>query len=363
MSRYILYDYLQVAGGAERLTLDLMTGLQGYEMVISRIYPTAGLLASLKSVDAKQIRCLGTRMTKLFPRVPEAVALFKYGTGFLRDAELVLYSGLYAPFAVTNQRYGKRVYYCHTPPRYAYDLKERYLRRVPAIARPAAALAIASIRQTYETSIGQMDRIIANSVNVQRRLKCYLGVDAEVVYPPIDTDRFKWAGQQDYFISLARLEPQKRVDLIIQAFRLMPEQKLVVASGGSEEGALRKLAAGASNIFFTGWQTEAGLRELLGNARAAIYVPLDEDFGMSAVEAMSAGKPVVGVADGGLVETVIDRVTGILIPQQLGVESIVDGVLWMTAERALGMRTACEDRAMRFSKAAFIDRMKMALGA
>ncbi|CAN5367433.1 glycosyltransferase [soil metagenome] len=362
MGRYILYDYLQLAGGAERLTLDLVNGLPGYELVVSRIFPQARLLAPLQEIDQAALHCLGTPITRGLGRIPEAMLAFRQRTDFLRDAEVVLYSGFYAPAAVSNQQRGRRVYYCHTPPRYAYDSRQRYLDRVPALVRPAASLVISTLRNQYESALAQMDKVVANSDNVRGRLETYLGIEAEVVHPPIDTERFRWLGQDDYFISLARLDAYKRVDLIVKAFLAMPDQKLLVVSGGVEEANLKKLANGAANIFFMGWQTEESLRELLGLARAAIYVPIDEDFGMSPVEAMSAGKPVIGVNDGGLTETLLDGVTGVLLPKQISVEALIDAVNSMTAVRALGMRAACEARAKLFSKQVFLERMRTVLG-
>jgi glycosyltransferase involved in cell wall biosynthesis len=283
---------------------------------------------------------------------------FRHATAFLAEAEAVLYSGFYAPFAVVNQEHGRRVYYCNAPPRFAYDMRQFYLDQLPAPARPLAAGFFDHVRKNYEASIARMDTVIANSQNVRGRLQRFLGVDAHVVNPPIDTERFRWIESGDYFISLARLTAYKRVELVVRAFLRMPDRKLVVASGGPQEAFLRRLAAGAGNITFTGWTDDDRLRDLIGRARAAIYVPRDEDFGMSPVEAMSAGKPVIGVAEGGLLETVVDGETGFLVPAPPTVESVVDAVERMTAMRALEMRPACELRARHFSKARFLDNMR-----
>ncbi|NCA22469.1 MAG: glycosyltransferase, partial [Crocinitomicaceae bacterium] len=150
----------------------------------------------------------------------------------------------------------------------------------------------------------------------------------------------------------------KRVDLIIEAFMNMPEKKLVVASGGSQLNFLRAMAGQSKNIYFLDWVCEEKLIELIGNSLASIYIPLDEDFGMSAVESMSAGKPVIGVAEGGLMESVIDGVTGILLPKNPQVEDICAAVHAMTKSMALSMRGSCEDRANYFSEANFISQIE-----
>ncbi len=358
MSKYILHDALQVAGGAERLTLDLAFGLPDYRLVVSRVYREAEILLRGRDLE---IRSLGTAFTRALGRIPEAIVCFSHSTAFLGDAETVLYSGFYAPFAVGNQRHGRRAYYCHTPPRFAYEMRQFYLDRIPAPARPLANGFFDHLRRNYEASLKQMDVLAANSRNVQGRLRRILGVEAQVVNPPIDTERFRWIEQGDYFVSLARLTEYKRVELIVRAFLRMPDRRLVVASTGPQEGHLRRLAAGAGNIVFAGLMTDDRLSDLVGRSRAAIYVPMDEDFGMSPVEAMAAGKPVVGVAEGGLLETVVEGETGFLVSAPPSVESVADAVNRLTAQRALAMREACEARARLFSKALFLERMKALL--
>jgi glycosyltransferase involved in cell wall biosynthesis len=357
MSNYILYDYLQVSGGAERLSIDLAKGLPDYQLVVSRVFEQARYLAAEQELGAEGLRCLGSTSTRSLPRVAEALACFTLRTGFLRDAQTVIYSGLYAPLAVTHQLSGTRIYYCHTPPRYLYDWRERYLQRFAPPLRPLATVAFDAFQRRYEGALARMDRVITNSESVRKRLRLHLGLESEVIHPPVDTERFRWTEQGDYFISLARLECHKRVDTIIKAFLELPDQKLVIASGGRDELALRKLADGAANIHFTGWQSEASLRACIGGARAAIYVPTDEDFGMSPVEAMSAGKPVIGVREGGLIETIVDGVTGLLLEPELDVESLRDAINSLNPARALAMRCACEIQAEKFSKKTFVDRM------
>jgi glycosyltransferase involved in cell wall biosynthesis len=237
-------------------------------------------------------------------------------------------------------------------------MRQFYLDKLPPPARPAAAAFFDHVRRNYEASVARMDVVIANSQNVRGRLAKFLGVDARVVNPPIDTGRFRWIEPGDYFVSLARVTEYKQVEVIVRAFMRMPDRKLVVASGGPQERFLRKLAAGTRNILFTGWMSEEGLADLIGRARAAIYLPRDEDFGMSPVEAMSAGKPVIGVAEGGLLETVVDGETGLLVPAPPAVESVVEAVHRMTPQLAAAMREACEVRARLFSKELFLARMK-----
>lgn len=353
--RFILYDYFQVAGGAERVTVMLAEGFADYRVVISRCYPDFLHMSGKESINAIS---LSSGVDRWFGRIASAMLNFRFRTSFLRDAETVLYSGFYTPLAVKNQRSGQKIYYCHTPPRYLYDLRDVYLARASWFMRPMLKVFFGLMRREYELSLHQMDQIIANSHNVQGRLKKYLGLDSVVIYPPVDVERFHWLGTGDYYLSLARLEPNKRVDVIVEAFRKMPDKRLVVASGGSENERLRQLANGVPNIHFTGWQTEAQLLDWIGNALAAIYVPVDEDFGMSPIEAMAAGKPVIGVAEGGLLETIVDGETGFLLPAPVSVSAMCMAVNRLSQDVALEMRGACEARAQMFSKEIFLGKMR-----
>jgi glycosyltransferase involved in cell wall biosynthesis len=272
-----------------------------------------------------------------------------------------LFSGSYAPLANRGFGHGRSIYYCHTPPRFLYDLRDHYQASFPAWQGPLLAALRRWLQPRYEAAVRSMDVVLANSRNVQRRLQDYLGVASRVVYPPVDTDRFQWLADDGYFLSTARLEPLKRVDMLVRAFKRMPSMRLVVSSGGSELARLTALAADAPNIRFTGWLDDAQLTTLMGRARASIYVPLDEDFGMSPVESMAAGKPVIGVAEGGLLETVVDGETGILLPPQLTEDALVAAVLALDARRAAAMRGACVLQAQQFSTERFTEEITRVL--
>jgi len=355
---YVLYDFMHVPGGAERVTLALAKVL-GSEVIVSRVEPACDALLKSKSV---LVQSLSFSWTRWMGRVLEAILNFSLCAGRIANAETVIYSGFYAPLAVDFQRAGRRIYYCHTIPRFAYDLKGESRAGFAWYLRPLFDVFTALLRWRYERAIQRMDEVWVNSENVRQRLKRYLGMDARVIYPPVETHRFAWLSHGDYYISLARLEPLKRIDAVVKAFIKMPHRRLVVASGGSQLAVLQQLAAGAQNITFLGWTSEAQLCEHVGHARAAIYVPVDEDFGMSPVEAMAAGKPVIGVAQGGLLETVVDGQTGCLIKGELTPEKIIVAVDALEALNPLVLRSACEARAAQFDEAVFTQKVAQQIG-
>jgi glycosyltransferase involved in cell wall biosynthesis len=358
--KLVLYDYMQVAGGAERVTLALASAFPEYQTVVNRKYRDAEPLLVQSDVTVSE---LGIPTTRWMTRIPEAAFNFRFRARCVEQAHTVLYSGFYAPLAVHLQKTGLRVYYCHTIPRFAYDLYAVTRAGFPWVLRGLYGCFSALVRWQYKRAVSKMDRVLVNSENVRRRLKQFVGIDAHVVYPPVATDRFKWTGDGGYYLSIARLTSNKRVDVIVQAFLRMPDRKLVVASGGPELARLKAIAGGAPNIAFVGWLSEDGLRQHVGNAHAAIYLPVDEDFGMSPVECMAAGKAVIGVAEGGLLETVVHGQTGILIQGPPTPEKIQAAVLELEKMCPDSMRQACEARASLFSEARFIDAVKAQLGS
>lgn len=357
-SSYVLYDFMQVAGGAERVTLQMAQRFPVLRPVVSRVYVDA---APMVDVSGVYVHTLADKRARWLGRIPEAVWCFWSRGQLVRDASVVVYSGFYAPLAVRHQKQGRRVYYCHTIPRFAYDLYELEKARFPWYLRGVYAVGMACYRYMYKRAINRMDVLLVNSENVRRRMQRYLGWEAQVLYPPVATQRFRWMADDGYYLSVARLTANKRVDVAVKAFAAMPQRRLVVMSGGPELAKLQQLAAGTPNIEFVGWQSEEDMFRLIGRCRAVVYLPIDEDFGMSPVEAMAAGKPVLGVAEGGLVETVLHGETGVLIEGDPTPEKLVAAVNALEAMNSFELRIACEARAKLFDESLFFERLSEVL--
>ncbi len=232
------------------------------------------------------------------------------------------------------------------------------LQQVPAWQRPLLKVVMSLYRLAYEHALRRMDVIVCNSETVRRRIKRFLGNDSVVIYPPCETERFRWINQDNYYLSTARLDSMKRVDLIVKAFDKMPNKRLLVVSEGVDMSKIKRIAEKALNIEVLGRVGEEHLSDLIGRCIATIYIPKDEDFGMSPVESMAAGKPVIGVREGGLLESVISGETGLLVRPEPVAEDIIEAVQQMDAQTALSMRGACEAQARRFDKGVFLEKMK-----
>ncbi|GAB6040559.1 glycosyltransferase [Endothiovibrio diazotrophicus] len=350
----LIHDYFAIRGGGERLCLLMAQGLgldlcYGYRTEES--YPP-------EAFHGLAIHDLGVRLHHPGLRSFALAHAYRRRTQFLDNYDTAIYSGVVTPLAVENHPRGRNLHYCHTPPRFIYDQRDYFMAQTPAWQRPVLHALIAYLRPRYEAAIAKMDRIIVNSENIRQRVEHYLGRNSTVVYPPCDTERFSWGGNGDYYLSTARLDGLKRVDRIVRAFRELLDRRLIVTSGGPELQRLKRIAAGAPNIEFTGWVDEPQLRQLVGHAIATIYIPAQEDFGMAPVESMAAGKPVIGVDEGGLRETITDGETGILLPAPPTPEAIAEAVHRLDAERAGTMRAACEERAQKFRTEAFLAGMR-----
>ncbi len=215
--------------------------------------------------------------------------------------------------------HGKKIlYYCHTIPRYLFDQREEYEKKVPKIMLYVYQFMTSRFKKAYLADLSGIKNLVTNSKNTQKRIKYYTGRDADILYPPVDTEFFcpnQEPTKKTYFLSFARLSSIKRVDRIVSAFRELRNEKLIITYGKNdpERQKIADMAQGYENIEMKLSPSDTELRELIRGAKATIYVPVDEDFGMSPVESMACGTPVIGVNDGGLKESIIDGKTGILI--------------------------------------------------
>jgi glycosyltransferase involved in cell wall biosynthesis len=356
MRSLVLHDYFDQPDGGGRLCTVLAVGL-GADLGFGFARPGHPYLRRLPLRNAA--RDLRARSDIPLLRQLRLAQAFQARARFLEEYETVVYSGFYAPLAVHQHPGGGRnVYYCNTPPRFVYDQRDLYRSFIPAIARPLLHSFCRYLKPIYESAVAEMDLVIANSQNVRRRIRALLGIDSPVVHPPCSVERFAWRSQGDYYVSTARLDPLKRVHRIVEAFRHMRDKKLIVTSDGPQAKRLRAMARGAANISFTGSLDDEEMAWLLGGAIATLYIPRDEDFGLSPVESMAAGKPVIGSAEGGLLETVIHTRTGILLAPDPSSDDIIGAVYSLDAPRALGMRSACEQRAREFAPEIFLERMR-----
>ncbi|HLD18184.1 MAG TPA: glycosyltransferase [Patescibacteria group bacterium] len=353
----IIHDRFQFRGGAERLVLDLARILKAdivTEFWTEETYPKSDVPHGLVILDKGEPHAMVFRYFR-------AQWNFWWKTRkLLKNYDTIIFSGNNGLSAALRPLKGKQtVYYCHSPVRYVYDLLPLRRAAEPSFLKRLVYYDLGKwgIRFLYRLGLSRMQTIMTNSKNVHDRLWRFCRRESRVVYPPIHTERFVWEGQEDFYLSYGRLDGLKRVDDIVRAFQKMPDKKLVIASGGEEAERIAELAKGSPNITCLGWVDDATLKRLVGTCIATLYIPVDEDFGMTPVEGMAAGKPCIGVDEGGLPESIIPNETGLLVPKIYRVEDLVEAVQTLTPARTREMRAACEVQAQRFS----IERFEQAL--
>lgn len=222
----------------------------------------------------------------------------------------------------TNQLH---ICYCHTPIRYAWDLYHQYIReaKLSGITGYIAKKALHKIRMWDYTTPNRVDHFIANSKHIAKRIKKTYNRNADVIYPPVDTELFTLQQKkEDYYLTVSRFVPYKKIDQIVEAFAKMPDKRLLVIGDGPDEKKIKSLAA--KNIEIIPFQPFDQLRKFMQNAKAFLFAA-EEDFGITIVEAQSCGTPVIAYKVGGASETVIDGMTGILYDLQKP-EQIIDAV-------------------------------------
>jgi glycosyltransferase involved in cell wall biosynthesis len=213
--------------------------------------------------------------------------------------------------------------YCHTPTRYLWSNTHEYINELKynKWLKKVISLILSGIRLWDFAASQRVDWYIANSLMIKKRIAKYYRREAWLIYPPVETDKFSVTAVADfteppYFLAGCRLVPYKRIDLVIEAFKkLGSSYRLKIFGDGIDLPRLQKLAMGASNIEFLGRVSEEDKVQLFQGAQAFIN-PQEEDFGITMVESMAAGRPVIAYQKGGAIETVVAGQTGIFFQEQ-----------------------------------------------
>jgi glycosyltransferase involved in cell wall biosynthesis len=312
----LIHDWLTAMGGGERALQAL------YQLYPSPIYTLFADPKTVKESFFADKQILTSFLQKLpfvlkkyrsyLPFFPMAIEQFN-----LEEFDLIISSSHCVAKGAIPRSGQVHVCYCYTPVRYAWDLYHSYLKDAnleTGIKGFFAKLALHRLRMWDQSSCHRVDHFIADSHLVRERIERTYGRQADVVYPPIDTDYFAFhEKKEEYYVTASRMVPYKRIDIIVEAFSTMPEKRLVVIGDGPEMGKIKKLAG--KNVEFLGRQPDAVLRDTLQKAKAFLFAAV-EDFGIVPVEAMSCGTPVIAYGAGAILETVKENETGLLYRRQ-----------------------------------------------
>jgi glycosyltransferase involved in cell wall biosynthesis len=253
------------------------------------------------------------------------------------------------------------VCYCHSPPRYLWDMEEEYMNHTTGlggVGRLAFKTTAPYVRQFDYEAAQRVDYFIANSRFVANRIERFYQKPSVVIHPPVALGDFRHDQErEDFYLIVSELVPYKRVDLAVEAFNLLGK-KLVIIGTGSEFDSLR--ARAKANIAFLGRQPSFVLKYHYERCRAFI-MPGIEDFGITPLEAQAAGGPVIAYGRGGARETVIDGETGRFFEEQTP-QSLADAIVRFEDEQQLYSPAVARHQAEKFSPARFRHGIKAFLG-
>jgi glycosyltransferase involved in cell wall biosynthesis len=310
MSQLVLvHDYLLVLRGAER-TFAAMTDIWPDSPIVTLLYDEAGTHRRFadRKVATSPLQSLGLRqgnfraMLPLFPTATRGLDLGSHSC--------VLSSSSAFAHGVRPPAGARHVCYCHTPFRYAWHDQGPALAEVPRALRPALRLSLRRHRRFDRRAARSVDQYVANGQITRERIRRFWGRDAPVVHPPVDVECFSPGEAGDHVLFVGELVRHKRPELAIEA-AAAAGRRIKVVGAGPELGRLRGRFRREAE--FLGRVSDEELPALYAEA-AALVVPNVEEFGLAAVEAQAAGRPVIAVGAGGARETVAHGRTGLLVP-------------------------------------------------
>ena len=347
----VVHDWLYTLGGAERVLKEILHCYPGadvftlFDVLSDEQRLWLGYEKSHTSFLQK-IPKIGKLHRSLLPLMPLAIEQFDFS-----EYDLIISSSYAVAKGVITGPDQLHISYVHSPMRYAWDLQQQYLRDSNGLFGLKRVLArpLLHMMRIWDTASGsRADALIANSAYISRRIRKTCGRAATVINTPVDVRlNSQPLPRRNHFLTAGRLVSYKNVQAVVDAFKLMPDQQLIVAGVGPDENKLR--ASAPPNVTFKGFVDDAEMRELMSTAQALIFAS-EEDFGIIPVEAQAEGTPVLALGLGGAKETVIadgDQPTGMFFdkPTAAAIAACVSAFI---PQRTRFSREACHRQAKRF---------------
>ena len=301
----LVHDFLLDVRGAERVFAEMCATYPEAD-VFSAVYDergTQGVFAErdVRTTGLQRLHPTARTFRVLLPFYPSAIERLD-----LRGYDLVVSSSSAWAHGVIPDERAVHLCYCHNPFRYAWNARAETLAACPAPLRPVLGPLLARWRAWDTLAARRVDRYVANSEVTRRRVHRYLGRESTIVHPPVQMQRFAPGPVGEHYVVLSELMRHKRIDVAVEAFTRLGRPLVVIGKG--PDAARLKALAGPS-VTFAGRLSDAAVADLLASSRALV-VTATEEFGIAAVEAQAAGRPVIAQRAGGVLETVVEGVTG-----------------------------------------------------
>lgn len=352
MKTALIYDWLVTMGGGEKTLCAIQ---QAYPAPIHTLVHDPKAFKGTR-LEGKEVH------TSFLQKFPFAKRVYRNYLPFfplameqfdLSDYKLIISSSHAVAKGVLTHADQLHLCYCFTPMRYAWDLTHRYLSGVSGIQKAVAKVSLHYLRNWDIASLGRVDHFAAISHYIARRIQKVYGREATVIYPPVDTDDIPFCStKDDYYLTVSRMVPYKRIDLIVDAFAKLPNKRLVVVGDGPEMKKIQQRAP--KNVELLGWQPDEKIRTLMSQAKGFLFAA-EEDFGIVVVEAQAAGTPVIAFGKGAVLETIVPGQTGLFYPEQTA-GSLVAAV--ETFEKSTFDPHEIRAHAQKFNRTRFIQEFK-----
>ena len=349
------------------LVHDWLTGMRGGEKVLEMLcemYPTADLLTlfHVPGSVSPAIERLRPR-TSLLQYLPGMRRFYRYCLPLFPTAieqfdldqyDLVISTSHCAAKAVVKTGRARHLCYCFTPMRYAWDQFDAYFGegRVGAVKSRILQPALNQLARWDASTAGRVDRYVAISQHVASRIRRYYNRDADVIYPPVDTGFYSpddSVAPDNFLLIVSALVPYKRLDVAIEASRLSNTPLRIIGSGPERDALAALVARTGADVQLLGSLSDENVRDHYRRA-TAVLLPGEEDFGIAPVEAQACGTPVIALARGGALETVVDGVTGVFVGAPTP-DELAAGIA--RAKRMPFDRAAIRAHAVTFDRAVF----------
>lgn len=343
----LVHDYLWEYGGAERVL-----------EVLHEMYPEAPVYTSFFFRDKMPERFANWDIRVSFLQKIPGHRLFRKALIYLlphafeafdlREYDLVISSASFAAKGIIPQPGALHICYCHTPPRFVWGLPSRIRRN--RFLMIVLALPDLWLRLWDYAAAHRVTKFVANSQNVQARIRRFYGMDSKVIYPPIELQGYLpqlVEQKEEYYLVVSRLAKLKNIDLIIRSC-IRQNRKLKVVGVGDQMKYLKSISTSA--IEFLGYVDDEELKMLYARARGLIIAQADEDFGMTAIEAHWCGCPVLAYRGGGYTESVEEGVSGMFFDELD--EDYLDAAIHQFEAMKFDMQKL-RDSASKFSKVRF----------